>query len=183
MTTLTVADTIATFLAGPYDAATRLYHSSTPGTPVVAGLYSLKRARPKQWDGAEYDYGMQPGVTQIGCTGIVLVEGGTESRIAVAGATSGVKMVRHDVQIDFMLRGTSAHAEDVEDAQRALWDAVVARIRSDRTCGSGGFEVGGFQIAETDPWLRHTFSSVTTSNNVSKAAMILTTEAHELVQA
>jgi hypothetical protein len=36
-----------------------------------------------------------------------------------------------------------------------LKDAIFARLRADRTCGSGGFEAGGFHMGEGgEPWFR-----------------------------
>ena len=77
--------------------------------------------------------------------------------------------------------------EDIQDYAYALRDAIFARIRADRTCGSGGFEAGygvGFQIGEGgDPWLGWELAVATSSAEASKSYLLITCDANEYAQA
>lgn len=182
MTYTSTLDTLCTFFGGPYDAARQIY--ANPGAPPVAGLYAVKRGEPKSVDPTWWKYGANP-PPAIGAMGFVFLSdnNSSERRIALGGATSGIKKVAIDVNIQIGFRADTNDAEPVEDAITAMVDAMLARIRSDRTCGSGGFELGGLQIAETDPWLRWRNSKPKTSAGGTKASLFFMTEAHYYVQA
>ena len=180
MTTQTVLDQLCVYLGGPYDAAQRIYHQ-TP--QVVSGLYSVRRAWAKQEDAAQYLYGAPPG-TKSGCAMVVQIPDGSEQRVAVGGAVSGVKRLAHVVELHGFIRSSELYAEDSQDFGYALRDAIFARIRADRTCGSGGFEVGGFQVGEGgQPWLRWHLSQAATRAELTKLYLRIDFEAHEYIQA
>lgn len=181
MSATTVRNQLGVYFGGPYDAARRLY--ATPGAPLVAGLYSVRRGWPKRFDKAEFFYGA-PAPVATGAMGLPRLTGGSERRVAVGGATSGVKKVMHDVEFGVWVYSTEPYAEDAYDAVVAMRDAIVERIRADRTCGSGGFEVGGFQVGEGgEPWIRWRLSAPSTHAEVTTLYLVISFEAHEYVQA
>jgi hypothetical protein len=180
VTVQTVLAQLATYLGGPYDPTQRTYHQSPP---VVPGLYSVRRAWAKQEDAAAYFYGAPPG-TKSGCAMVVQIPDGTEHRVAVGGAVSGVKRLAHAVELHCFIRSSEPYPEDSQDFGYGLRDAIFARIRADRTCGSGGFEAGGFQVGEGgEPWLRWHLSQATTKAELTKLYLKIDFEAHEYIQA
>lgn len=182
MTGAAVLDGLCVYFGGPYDAARRLY--ATVGAPIIPGLFVVKRSPTKSWDGQLWDYGSTtPQAT--GAAMLVTVDDSSEMRVAFAGATSGVKQVAWAVEMEISVMSRARDAEDVHDFTIAMRDAMLARIRADRTCGSGGFEAGasGFQVAETAPWLRTHMGLPHTSSGVTKQTLIISTEAHQYVQA
>lgn len=181
MTGAAVLDQICQYLAGPYDSVRKFY--ATPGAPVIPGLFVVKRAPTKSLDEQLWSYGATTPQAS-GAIAIVTVDQSDEQRIAVAGQ-SGIKKVAWDVEITVDIHSTSRDAEDVYDFTNGLRDALLARIRADKTCGSGGFEAGatGFQLAETFPWLRSHMGPPRTSSTITKQSLTLLTEAHQYVQA
>lgn len=186
MSAAAIADQICRYFGGPYDPATHTYRTPQISVPGMDGPV-LRRAAPKRDDHAT-DYGLgTPGAT-TDCLILVLLERGQEERVAVAGASSGLKHVRWTVRLHCFLRSVAGYAEDVQDALYALLDAIRAHIQADRTCGSGGFEAGygvGFQVGEGgEPWLRWEVSPVhTTPRDLSKAYLLVEFDADEYVQA
>ena len=190
-TLTSVTNQIATYFAGPYDSARRLYWSGVAGTQLVAGLYSIKTARPANFDAKLWDLGA---ATPPAISALAILDVGAdddmEQRVALP-AVNGVKKVTHDVMLTVMFRGSTPYAEDVTLAIRAMRDALATRLRADITCGSGGFEVGGFQLAETSPWLRFRYGGVSSisgtgvksSAGLTKGTLIMATEAHYYVVA
>jgi hypothetical protein len=178
----TVLNQICTYLGGPYDASQRIY--ATPGAPIVAGLYTVSRAWWKDDDHAMYRYGATS-VVLSGSRMIVQIPGGEEHRVAVAGATSGMKKVAHDVQLHTYIRSEEPYAEDSQDFGYALKDAIYARLRADRTCGSGGLENGangGFQVGEGgQPWFRWAMGQARVSAGLTKVYLRIECEAHEYI--
>lgn len=181
MTAQSTLNQLCVYLGGPYDAVRRLY-TTAPAAPVVAGLYVVKRAWVKQDDHALYTLGAVPQPLS-GALMVVQAPVGTERRIAVGGAVSGVKKVAHAITLHTYVRSKEPYAEDSQDFGYALKDAIFARLRADRTCGSGGFEAGGFQIGETEPWLRWGMGQAQTSDGLTKVYLRIECEAHEYIQA
>lgn len=169
------------YLGGPYDAARRWY-STENGTPIIPYVYVVKRAYGKDFNARDFTFGAavdsQP--TAAYCVVVTGNSGANEQRVAVAGA-SGIKKVSIDMEIRFYVRANASHAEDCEDVMNSIVDSTLALLRADKTMGSGGFEVGGFQIAETAPWLVWRKSSVASSSGTSKGYVVFLTEAHYYV--
>lgn len=182
MTERSILNQLGLYFGGPYDAARRIY--ATPGAPIVPGLYAVRRSRPTQQDEAQYLYGAPSG-TLSGALMTVQVANGMEHRIAVAGATSGMKQVEHALSLHVYIRSSEPFAEDVTDFGYDLKDAIFARIRADRTCGSGGLENGangGFQIGEGgEPWLRWGMSMPEVKVGLTKIYLRIECEAHEYI--
>jgi len=174
---------IATWFGGPYDEPMRSYR-----TPQVEGLGVVRRARAGLDDHAEYFLGQPAPGGLVGSQMLVHVQGATEERVAIAGPTSGLKLVRADVLLAVWLRSTAEHTEDAGDAFYGLLDRLLARLRDDRTCGTGGFEAGydagGFQIGEGgDPWLRWEMDAPETSNGLTSAYLTIAFQAKTYIQA
>lgn len=145
MSAASVADALCTFFGGDFDYTSRTYRTPQLSVPGVA-MGVVRRGRPKRFDNNDFYLGQVGAPT--GCMMYVLLNPGDEIREAYGGSLYGLKRVRHDVTMDVLIRSESAYAEDVQDAEYALRDAIVARIHADRTCGSGGIEAGGFQVGE-----------------------------------
>jgi hypothetical protein len=182
VTERTVLNQICTYLGGAYDAARRIY--ANPGAPVVAGLYAVRRAWASNDDHAQYTYGATAPVLS-GAMMIVQIAAGMEHRIAVAGATSGMKQLQHAVTMHVYIRSEEPYAEDSQDFGYDLKDAIFARLRADRTCGSGGFENGangGFQVGEGgEPWLRWGMGQARSQAGLTKVYLRIECEAHEYI--
>jgi hypothetical protein len=178
MTTQTILDQICQFFGGPYDSAQRIYHQSPQ---LVTGVYTVKRAWWKQEDNTAYLLGASTG-TRSGCALIVQIEDGTEER--ETPGQPGIKKAAHAVSLHGYVRSTEAYAEDAQDFAYGIKDALIARIHADRTCGSGGFEVGGFQVGEGgSPWIRWRVRQGRTTAELTKIYVGVYFEAHEYLQA
>lgn len=178
MTAQAVQNQICVYFGGPYDYPTRSYR-----TPQVPGLGVVRRAFPKREDEAEFFLSTGPGVG-LGSAMVVWLVDGDERRIAFAGATDGRKRVAYQVQLHLFVRCKLDHAEDGQDYAYGLLDAIRDHIHADRTCGSGGFEVGGFQVGEGDaPQFRWHLEQANTSEDVTDLYMRIETDALEIIAA
>lgn len=176
MTVTSVRDQIGAWFGGPYDASQHSYRR-----PQVAGLGVVRRSIPKQDDHADYYLAAAAGAAH-GSMMIVWVHEGAEQRIAVAGPTSGIKRLTHRCLLQVLVRSTATYAEDAEDYTYGLRDGLIARLRTDRTCGSGGFEVGGFQVGEgAGAQIQWECSAPRTSAGLTKLTGWLTFPVVELV--
>jgi len=167
-----------TYLGGPYDASRRWYSTGTV-TPVLPYVYVVKRAYGKDFNARDFTFGATLDSQPIGayCAVVLGDNGAHEERIAMAGQ-SGIKKVSTDMELRFYVRANTQHAEDCEDAMVSIVDSTLALLRADKTMGSGGFEAGGFQIAETSPWLIWRKSKVVNHAGLSKGYVHFSTEAH-----
>jgi hypothetical protein len=144
-----VRDGVCRWFGGPYDPSTRSYR-----TPQVEHLGAVRRARPKSEDNADYYLGATGAGAIIGSSMLVHVDSGVESRAAIAGAFGGLKLLESAVMLHVFMHSNAEYAEDAQDAFYDLLEGLKARIREDRCMGTGGWEVGGFDIGEGAPWLR-----------------------------
>ena len=174
-TTATVADQVCTFFGGAYDTPTRTYR-----TPTVAGLSVVRRAWAKQDDAADYFVGQAPGTT-TGCQMVVFITDTRDHRVALPAIT-GRRKVHYAVEMHCFILSTAAYAEDVQDFTYALRDALVAKIRTDPTLGTGGIEAGNFQVGEGSEdgggeIMTH-FEQYDTTAELTKAYLLVSFEAH-----
>jgi hypothetical protein len=167
-TTLGVRDAVCRWFGGPYDPNSRSYRS-----PQVPNLGVVRRARPKSEDAADYYLGSTSAGAVMGSTMLVHVDSGTESRAATAGAFGGLKYVQSAVMLHVFLRSNAEWAEDAQDAFYQLKDDLIARIRVDRCMGTGGWEQGGFDVAEEAPWLRWAMAPAETSAEMTSGYLFL----------
>lgn len=189
MSIASVIDKMCQYFGGAYDPATHTYRTPQIVVPNMSGPIVRRSAAKHDDHNTDFHVTSPPPVgVPIGCLILVTIEGGTEKRVAVAGATSGVKQVRHSVRMHCFFRAEVAYVEDAQDALNAFVDAVRARLHADRTCGSGGFEAGydiGFQVGEGgEPWLRWSIAPIsTTSKDLSKGYVRFEFDADEYIQA
>ena len=178
MTVGSVQNQICLYFGGAYDPISRSYRA-----PQIPNLGTVRRAFPKRENEAEFILGQPPGVG-FGSVLVVWLLDGQERRLAVAGATDGRKRVRHVVQFHLFIRSRQPYAEDAHDAALALLDGIRAHIHADRTCGSGGFEAGGFQVGEgQEPEFSWHIEQGNTSEDVTEIYLRITTDAVEIVAA
>lgn len=178
MSAETIRDRICQYFGGTYDTTTRTYRA-----PQIAGLGVTRKSWAKRDDHRDYYLNMAPG-TATGSQLVAQVAAGTEKRVAFGGATSGGKKVTYDIDLHFYIRSTAGYAEDVQDDSFALLDAALARLRADRTCGSGGLEQGGFQIGEgADLGLSWEMSQARSTAEGTRAYLRIYFQATEYVEA
>lgn len=170
----TVRDGICTWFGGAYDPAGRSYR-----TPQVPNLGVVRRSRPKVDDEADYYLGQPSSGSRVGAQMLVHIDGGVESREAMAGAFGGLKLLRSTTTLHVFLRSNADQAEDATDAFYQLLEDLKARIRADRCMGTGGFENGGFVVAEGGtPWLRWHMDMPETSSEMTTGYLTLSFEVH-----
>lgn len=177
MGAIEVIDGLCRYFGGPFDADTRSYR-----TPQVAGLGAVRRAFPKRDD--KIDYTLGAAGAEHGCVMTVQLSHGEERRVAVAGPESGLKRVEYLAELHCFIRSTAAYAEDAADYAHGLRDALIAHVHADRTCGSGGFEVGGFQVGEGDgPRLEWDLSPAESHSELTKLYLAIRFDVLEFIQA
>lgn len=176
MTVASVKHGLCTYFGGAYDSDTRSYRS-----PQIPGLGIVKRGFGKRIN--VVDYALDE-VTDFGCMMIVHLEHGDERREAVGGPTSGLKRRHHEAHLHCYVRSTAAYAEDAQDFRDELLDSIIDRVHADRTCGSGGIEVGGFQVGEGDaPQFEWEMPPAETASEVTKVYLHIVFDVLEYVQA
>lgn len=176
MSIQTVLSGICTYFGGPYDAATRTYRTSP-----VSGVGVVRRAWPKRDDHADYFHGMPPG-TRTGSQIVVFIPRSSEVRFAVGGAQGGMKNVVYDVQLCCYIRSNTPHAEDAQDDVYTLRDALVARLRADRTLGGACFEAGE-HVDGGSGEIAFDYGQPETKAELTKSFLLMTFPALEIVQA
>jgi hypothetical protein len=139
--TFSVLDQTCQFFGGAYDSTTHTYR-----TPTVAGLSVVRRATPKRDDFQEYVVGQPPG-TMTGAIMLVWIPTTHDHRAALP-AVSGRREVFYGIELHNFIWSKASFAEDCQDFVYQLEDAIKAKIRTDPTLGSGGFEAGAFHAGE-----------------------------------
>lgn len=179
MTADPILDQICQFFGGAYDPNFHAYR-----TMLVSGINQVRRAFDKLTDYNEF---FQPNVglgTGVGSQMIVRLTDGTDRRLTVP-AVSGRKHHTYRVGMYVYFWGTSAYAEDVQDQQDTVRRAIIARLRTDPTCGSGGIEAGAFHVGISDDrgqggditWSQ---SDAVTLDGATRASLTIQYEAHEI---
>jgi len=174
-TTATVLDQICQFFGGPYDAQTHTYH-----TPTVTGLTVVRRAFAKRDYFDDFFLGQPPG-TMTGCVLIAQITDTRDHRIALP-AIQGRRKVHYTVELHGFLWSKAGYVEDGQDFGYGLRDAMVAKIRTDPTLGTGGIETGNFQVGEPSEdgggEIVTTLNQWVTEDEASKGYILITFEAH-----
>lgn len=178
-----IHDAICRYFGGDYDPEARAYLD-----PQVPGLGIVKRARGKRASSRDLHGGMD--TEEHGTAMLVHLDAGVERRVAVAGATNGMKLVSISVALHVFLHSKARYAEDAQDAFLVLHQRLLERIRADRTLGSGGFEnqlaagVSGFQVGEGESsGIRWDNEPAETAANVTRGYLMIQFEAHHHVWA
>jgi hypothetical protein len=178
--TAVVQQTCQYFGGSTYDTDTRSYRN-----PQVAGLGAVRRAFPRNADENDYFIGESVGAGS-GCSMVVEIFEGVESRVAMAGATNGLKYCKYKVILNCYIISMEPYAEDTQDYVYELRDNIIALIRLDRTLGSGGFEAGvgvGFMVGEGgEPWITWRMSQPDTDENRTKQYLMIEFDAHQFDQ-
>lgn len=169
-------DGICQYFGGPFDPVTRTYRSSpVPGVGVV------RRAWAKRDDHQDYFLNM-PTATRTGCQIVVHFPSQHETRKAVGGATSGIKRAAYTVEFHCYIRSRTPHAEDAQDDVYSLRDALVLRLRQDRTLGGAVFQAGEAIEGEHD-WLEFEYGQPETKDELTKSYLLMRFGATEYVYA
>ena len=174
-TTTTILDQICQFFGGAYDSATHTYHS-----PTVSGLTSVRRGWAKRDDYNEYFVGAPIGTT-TGCLLVVQIPDTRDHRVALP-AIQGRRKVHYAIELHGFIWSKANYAEDGQDFAYTLRDAIVTRIRTDPTLGTGGIENNAFQVGEGSEdgggeIMTH-LEQMVTEDEASKAYMLISFEAH-----
>lgn len=174
MSPAAILDQLCQFFGGPYDAGTHTYR-----TPTVTNLSVVRRAFPKRLDSAEFFIGKPPG-TGTGAQMTVMLPDGGSRRIAAPAVTGGRRRVRQAVDCHCYIWSTAGYAEDTQDFAYTLLAQILAKIYTDPTCGSGGFEQAGFQVGEGDaPDINWEYSQAETNiDEVTQGYLLMQFEAH-----
>jgi len=173
--TVTILDQICQFFGGPYDPVTRTYH-----TPTVAGLTVVRRGFAKRNYFEEFFYNAPAG-TVTGCILVAQITDTRDRRVAVP-AIQGRRKVHYAVELHGFLWSKAGYVEDGQDFGYGLRDAMVAKIRTDPTLGSGGIEAGNFQVGEGSEdgggEIVTNLNQWVTEDEASKGYMLISFEAH-----
>jgi hypothetical protein len=149
VTTSTVLDQVCQFFGGPYDANTHTYR--TPPAPLLAaGLSVVRRAWAKRDDFFDYtaNLGSPVGVgVATGCQMVAQIGDTRDHRVALP-AIQGRRKVHYAIDLHCFIWSKARYAEDCQDFTYTLRDALVAKIRTDPTLGTGGIENNAFQVGE-----------------------------------
>lgn len=171
----TVLDQICQFFGGAYDTNTHTYH-----TPTVSGISVVRRAWAKQ-DDFQGEYLLnQPVGSSTGCVIVVQVPDSRDNRVALPAVT-GRRMSRFSIEMHGFLFSTAPYVEDAQDFGYALRDAIVAKIRTDPTLGTGGFENNAFEVGEGNfGEIATHLEQAVTEDEATKGYLLISFEAHSI---
>jgi len=166
---------IATFFGGTYDPILRVYPE-----PQIPNLSVVRRSYPKRDDYGLYTFRMPPG-TATGCQMVVQPSMTSDRRVALPGI-QGRRKVRYFIELNCFIVSSERYVEDTQDWVYDQRDQVYDLIRTDPTLGSGGFEVGAFQVGEgdEDPSINWQMwpPDTDTENDQTKVYTVFSFEAH-----
>lgn len=179
----TVKDQVAQFLGGTYRTETHDYRTAAVGGTNITGLALVRRGYAKHEDFADFFAGAAAGA-ETGAWMAVWIPDKIERRLTTP-AVVGRKHVRYVVELHCYVWSKARYAEDCSDFIDALDKAIVARIRTDPTLGTGGFEVGQIQAGEPDEHGAggeiHSYAwQNTTDDGVTKGKLEISFEAHAI---
>lgn len=177
MTVQSAIDGICRYFGGPYDPMTRTYRA-----PQITGLGVVRRAFAKRDDHADYFHAMLPGA-RTGSQMIVTIYRSHEFRVALGGATNGMKQRNFEVELGLFIRSRTPHAEDAQDDAYALQDAIVERIRLDRTLGGAVFQAGEHIDGAGNDGISFAYGQPETKAELTKSYLAVTFSACEFVNA
>ena len=100
-------------------------------TPNVLGLNQTFRAFPKFID---WQVNSLPGQQYL-TAAVVHIESDDETRLAIGGATSGIKRVDYQLAIQIFFHALYGEAEDAQDAFEDLIENLKELLRSDHQFG------------------------------------------------
>lgn len=106
-------------------------------TPAIAGIGTVFPSPPKISTAGDAFEGLPAG-TPTGSVVYVEILQVQEVREALGGPSAGAKFVNYDVRVHLLARSSQEKAEDAMDDHDAIVDAIIQRLRADRTLGSAG---------------------------------------------
>jgi hypothetical protein len=106
-------------------------------TPQIPGVGTVFPSPPKISKSSDAMAGLPPG-TPSGSVIYVEIMNSQETRIAVGGPTQGSKTVNHTLRLHLLFRSRQARAEDAMDDHDDQIEAILQRLRSNRTLGTAG---------------------------------------------
>lgn len=177
MSVQSALDGICQYFGGSYDQQTRTYR-----TPQVAGLGVVRRAYAKRDDHGDYFLGMAPGA-RTGAQMVVTIYRSHEFRVALGGEHNGMKQRNFEVELAVFIRSRAPYAEDAQDDVYALQDAIVDRIRADRTLGGAVFQAGEHIDGALNEGLTFNYGQPETAGDLTKSFLSVTFAACEFANA
>lgn len=179
MTADPVLDQICQFFGGAYVPGEHAYR-----TMIIPGINQVRRAFDKLTDYAEFFDPNMPKGSPVGAQAVIRLTDGVDRRLTVPAVT-GRKHHTYRVGLYVYFWGVTEYAEDTQDQQDTVRRAVIARLRTDPTCGSGGFEAGAFHVGIEDnrgqggdiTWSQ---SDAVTIDGATRASLTVEFEAHEI---
>ncbi|MET9222315.1 hypothetical protein ABZX65_26615 [Streptomyces sp. NPDC003300] len=178
MSIQTALDGICRYFGGPYDPDTRTYRSSPLQS---AGVGVVRRAWASDDKLPDYFHGLDAGA-RTGTQIIVFIPRHNEHRIALGGATNGMKQCTYEVQLCCYIRSRTPYAEDAQDDVYALRDAIAQHMREDRTLGQAVFQAGEHIDGGADG-LDFTYGQSETKAGLTKSYLEVAFAAVEFVNA
>lgn len=174
-----VLDLICQFFGGAYVAAQHAYQS-----PTVAGINQVRRGFDKLDDFNEYFLPNLGYGSGVGCQCVIRQTDGVDRRLTLP-AIVGRKHHSYSIAMYLYFWGTTAYAEDCQDQVSTVRRAIIAKMRLDPTCGSGGFEAGNFHVGIPDKFgaggeITWVESDPVTIDGATKQSLTIRFEAHEL---
>ncbi len=117
--------------------------------PQIPGVGTVFPAPPKISRTADALAGLPPG-TPSGSVIYVEILQSAERRVALGGPTAGKKIVEHDLRLHLLFRSRQAHTEDAVDDHDDQVEAILNRVRTDRTLGTAGAQAQILEAGEGD---------------------------------
>lgn len=156
MTRAAVRNGIASYFGGSnYNATDRIWRD---GPLASAGLAGVRAYFPKRAPDGDYTVDLAPG-RAMGAVMVVHIPNETEVRIAIQGATGGIKRQTYSVELHLYHLAQTPHTEDAQADFDGLLDAITDRIRADRTLGGIVVQAGegdaGITKAMSEPYVKN----------------------------
>lgn len=179
MTADPILDQICQFFGGVYVPAFHAYRTMT-----ISGINQVRRGFDKLTDFEEFFKPNLPDGSPVGAQAIIRLTDGVDRRLTVPAVT-GRKHHSYQVGMYVYFWGTTEYAEDTQDQQDTVRRAIITKLRTDPTCGSGGIEAGAFHVGISDERgqggeIRWSQSDAVTIDGATRASLTIEFEAHEI---
>lgn len=154
MTRADVRQGVATYFGGiTYDPVYRIWR---PTPLAAAGLAGVRQFFPKRQSDDDFTFGYDP-PRGMGAVMVVHIPNESEVRIAIQGATGGIKRQTYAVELHLFHLAMRPHTEDAQADFDGLIEAITDRIRADRTLGGIVVQAGegdaGITKSMSEPYI------------------------------
>ncbi len=105
--------------------------------PQIPGVGKVFPSPPKIARSSDAYENLPPG-TPSGSVLFVEILQSAETRIALGGAHNGVKAIQHTLRFHLLFQSRTGRAEAAMDDHDDQLDAILERLRADRTLGTNG---------------------------------------------